>query len=188
MTVALVGAWPLGCGARTGFEDPGPAEPGPEDSGAPPQCAPGVPELAVAPDSLAVDLVAIGDRAEPDGQPDGVFATTIDGPVADVALVTVDASGNACCGQQWDTLVGDDAVPAEIGTRFRTGAETWVLGVERNGQWRSASDGTISAWSEGCSSLRLVAASSGYFQPGHGFRVYFLRPNGQVVASAAVPY
>lgn len=173
-----------GCGARTGLLE----EDVLEADGGTTLCGPKPPPLAVAADSFAVDLVSIGDQPVPDGQRDAVFETQVAGPIAGVVLVTVGADGTACCGQQWDTLVRADPVPEQIGTRFATGAETWVLGVEVDGDWWTAPDGAIENIPEGCHRLRLVAADSGFFHLGQGFRAYFLRPDGELVAGDVGSY
>lgn len=63
----------------------------------------------------------------PDGSPDGVFELTLDGQVNDLVLMTADAQGKPCCGQQWDTIsIGK---PAPAGTLFQNPGDTWVLGI-----------------------------------------------------------
>jgi hypothetical protein len=125
-------------------------------------------------------LDRVGRTAEPmpDGAPDGVFDTTIPGPVSALVLVTVDASGRACCGQVWDTLAGATPIPASIGTSFSIGAQTWVLGVDVDGRPANAPDGSLVPIGEGCHTLRLFAADSGFFNPGQPYRLFLVGADG----------
>ena len=139
--------------------------------------------LRVARD-LSVDRVGRTGDPVPDGTPDGVFDTIIPGPVAALVLVTVDASGSTCCGQVWDTIAGATPIPPAIGSSFGTGAETWVLGVDVDERPANAPDGTLVPVSDGCHTLRIYGADSGFFSPGQLYRLFLVRPDGVVLPGA----
>lgn len=163
-----------GCGASS--KDPDPS-----------LCETSAWHVDLADDSGSIDLVGTA-AAEPDGTEDLVFETSIAGPIDALVLVTAEASGETCCGQQWDTLAGDAPIPATIGSIYAQGSETWVLGVESGGALISDDDGSISAIDGECTTLRLVAGPPPVSLEGLHFRVHVVRPDGEVEASPLVAY
>ena len=139
--------------------------------------------LRVARDT-SIDRVGRGAEPFPDGSPDGVFDTIVPGPVSALVLVTVDTAGRTCCGQVWDTLAGATPIPPAIGSSFSTGAETWALGVDVDGLPASAMDGSLLPIGDGCHTLRIYGADSGFFTPGQPYRLWLVRPDGSVSAGA----
>jgi hypothetical protein len=125
---------------------------------------------------IGMDMVGSGDSAvQPDGQPDGTFAASLEGPIDGLILITTDAAGNPCCGQQWDTIVGKDPLP-HIGSGFDgTGDATWVLGVLEKGGLRNDPSGRISL-GPGKHGVMLAGSSNGYFKPGQRFRLLVHHP------------
>ena len=119
-----------------------------------------------------VDLVSPGDVGiTPDGATDGTFEMTVAGPIDGIILVTTDSGGAPASGQQWDTLVGADAVPSGLGFAFSSGGQTWVLGVFEGGVLKNDANGRVSL-GPGSHALTLVASTSGYFVSGQHFRLY----------------
>jgi hypothetical protein len=122
-------------------------------------------------------VVGSGDAAiGADGRPDGTFDADIEGPIDGLIMVTTDAAGAPCCGQQWDTVVGSDPLP-NIGSAFNgAGGATWILGVWENGVVRNDPSGRV-ALGPGPHRVVLAASPSGYFRVGQHLRLY-LHPTG----------
>jgi hypothetical protein len=122
-----------------------------------------------------VDLVGPGDQAlGPDGSPDGALEAEIEGPIDGLILVTTNAAGVPCCGQQWDTIVGSDPLP-NIGGKFNgPGAATWLLGVSENGALRNQPSGRV-ALGDGPHRVIVAGSQSGFFKEGQHFRLYVRR-------------
>ena len=126
---------------------------------------------AVAPDSGTVDRVGRGDNAlAPDGLLDQSIMLTVQGPIYQLAIISTDGSGAPAGGDQNDTIVGSQPIPASIGTSFRFGYQTWVLGVYENGRLLNNPDGSIPLMSPGPHTL------TAYFSPGAGFGTRHERP------------
>lgn len=172
--VALCVSMAAGCGASSN-DPPDPCE---EAGG----------QLAVAADWEEVDRVSIGAAARPDGVQDMVFETAIAGPIASVVLVTSDETGQTCCGQQWDTLVDDQQVPTSIGSFYERGGDTWVLGIEQDGELLNEEGGALPEIDADCSALRLVAGLPPMTLDGLSLRVHVVRPDGSVEAGGFVAY
>jgi hypothetical protein len=124
-----------------------------------------------------LDIVGSGDSAiGPDGRPDGTFDADLEGPIDGLILVTTDAAGAPCCGQQWDTVVGSDPLP-NIGSGFNgAGGATLVLGVWENGVVRNDPSGRV-ALGPGPHRVVLAGSPSGYFRVSQHFRLY-VHPTG----------
>jgi hypothetical protein len=132
---------------------------------APADGVPAIYDLAVAPDSLAVDKVG---RFMPGANAlnDGVFAATVRGPINNLSLVSTNAAGQPVGGQVWDTVAGDT---------------TWMLGVEETGALLNAADGSVPALAPGLHRLRLFADSTAAIADGQHFRL-----NGTVAGGAQI--
>jgi hypothetical protein len=151
-------------------------------------CEAGEWTLDLADDSLELDLVGSSGDTVPDGARDYVFETSIAGPIQALVLVTTDVDGATCCGQQWDTLVGDEPIPATIGSTYQQGAQTWVLGVEVDGALLNADDGSLPSIEADCSAVRLVAGPPPLELDGFTFRAYVVRPDGTAEAGPSATY
>ncbi len=125
---------------------------------------------------IGFDMVGAGDSAvHPDGQPEGTFAASLEGPIDGLILVTTDASGAPCCGQQWDTLVGQDPLP-HIGSAFNgVGESTWVLGVMEKKSLVNDANGRVFL-GPGKHAVLIGGSPSGYFKPGQYFRLLVHHP------------
>jgi hypothetical protein len=125
---------------------------------------------------IGFDMVGAGDSAvHPDGQPEGTFAAQLEGPIDGLILVTTDAGGAPCCGQQWDTVVGQDPLP-HIGSGFDgVGQSTWVLGVMEKKALVNDANGRVFL-GPGKHAVLLGGNPSGYFNPGQHFRLLVHHP------------
>lgn len=171
----LVVVFASGCGASS-------REPTPS------LCDSGEWRLELADDSLALDLVGSSGDTVPDGAGDFVFETSIAGPIQALVLVTTDVDGATCCGQQWDTIVGDEPIPATIGSTYQQGSQTWVLGVEVDGVLLNTADGSLPSIDAECSTVRLVAGPPPLELDGFTFRAYVVRPDGTAEAGPSATY
>jgi hypothetical protein len=131
---------------------------------APASSAAAVVAATVAPDSGMVDRVGRGDNAlAPDGLPDQSVTMTVQGPIYQLVIISTDVSGAPAGGDENDTIVGSQPIPAAIGSPFTIGSQTWVLGVYENGRLLNNPDGSIPLLSSGMHTL------TAYFSPGAGF-------------------
>lgn len=154
--------------------------------------APRVGDFSVSPDTFTVDRVAPSDDGmTPDGHPDGVFELEVSGPIAALAVITTDEAGLPAGGQQWDTFVGEESLPEAIGTHYEIGRETWVLGVEANGETLNRDDGSLSGIEPGTHRLRLFASNESTIPigtPGLFYRVLAWTEDGTLLTSAVIPF
>src|SRR5690349_2460595 len=122
---------------------------------------PSLGDFVVAPDTLAVDRVSpIDDGVTPDGHQDGVFETDVVGPIVQLAVISTDETGGSYGNQQWDTIIGDAALPSEmLGTYYMLGRETWVLGIEEDGTSLNRPDGSMEPLGLGAHHLRLYVSN-----------------------------
>jgi hypothetical protein len=125
---------------------------------------------------IGFDMVGAGDQAvHPDGQPEGTFAASLEGPIDGLILVTTDAAGAPCCGQQWDTIVGQDPLP-HIGSGFDgAGSSTWILGVLEKNHLVNDATGRV-LLGPGKHGVLLGGSPSGFFKPGQHFRLLVHHP------------
>jgi hypothetical protein len=128
------------------------------------------------------DYVSLADEGVyPDGVADGCLKSFFDAPVDGLILVTTDAQGNPCCGQEWDTLVETDMLPqSQFGLLFGAGFQTPVLGIlagptTSGAKLANDSKGRLSSPVKGG---LLVMTDTGYFHTGTHLRLY-----GHVLAS-----
>ncbi len=153
-----------------------------------PQAAPVTPEAAFtlekSADSAQVDRVGPGDGAGPDGTNDLGFVATLDGPVAAIFLVAVDAGGKPDGSFQADTLVGSTEVPAELGAK--PGSGTSGLGVLEGDKVVNAKDGSLEPLGAGPHRLTLYVAPSPAITAGTKLRVYLQRPDKSLVSGPTV--
>ena len=150
------------------------------------KAAPGTIVLAQAPESGKVDRVGPDDGAlRPDGVPDVAFVAEGEGPLIALFLVSVDAQGKPDGGYQADTLVGDTMGPVELGAR--PGGTTSGIGVVEEGNaLLNAKDGSLTVLRAGPHRLTLYVAQTATLAAGLKLRLYAQRPDGTLVASAAV--
>ncbi|MFN0062824.1 MAG: hypothetical protein ACKVPX_09930 [Myxococcaceae bacterium] len=129
-------------------------------------------DFAVAPESMTLDRIGVF-QLTPNGNPDGVFTATVQGPITSIMLHSVDANGNTAGSQFWDTRAGD---------------ATWFLGVEEDGVLVNNADSSIPEVSAGVHRLKLYATSSGYFGSGYHFRLALTLPDGSTLRSPVLTY
>lgn len=139
--------------------------------------------------SLQVDRVGSTDGAlVPDGARDGVFRIPVQGPLTALLLVMITSSGTPLP-QQWDTLVGDQAVPAIVSYWIDArGGVTPGLGVEEQRRMLNQPDGSLAPLRPGRHDLVLYAHDIGLFTKGSYLRVSGLRPDGSVVNGPIFAY
>lgn len=150
--------------------------------------SPSIYDLAVDPQSLIADEVSKSGDPTADGSADGIIDVIVNGPLVALILLTTDANGVPQGGQQWDTLVSGQIVPADIRAPISSGGGTWVLGVQENGVLLNATDGALTPLSAGAHQLKLYAGNSGYFTVGQHFRVYAVAPDGSSIAGPLLVY
>jgi hypothetical protein len=157
------------------------------DADAGPTTAVGV--TTVDPTSRTVDLVSPGDGAiAANGQDDGVFRVDVTGPLVALTLIRTDAAGTPAGSQQWDTWVGADVIPAQLGGAFAVGSLTYQLGVfGLDGTLLNDAAGRLTL-AAGAHSLRVAGADVGSFVAGTHFRVVAARPDGTLVRGPVVTY
>lgn len=88
--------------------------------------------------------------------------------VKELTLVTVNARGEPCCGQVWNTTPSDGY---------------WILRVSRAGRLLNPTDAPISSAVKRTAAYDLYAADTGYLQPGQRFRVTATLAGGARVSS-----
>jgi hypothetical protein len=118
-----------------------------------------------------------------DGHNDAAISLTVDGPVAGIVLLTVDASGHPEGGQQWDTYIEDQNVPPSIHAPFASGGPTWQLGVFEGGKLQNKTDGALKPLAAGKHTLVLYASDNGNFNKTQHLAVFVERPDHAVVRS-----
>jgi hypothetical protein len=130
------------------------------------------------------DRVSASDNPAPDGRPDARFTAQIRGRVAGLILTICDDLGTHAS-TQWDTVVGQDALPP--GFVHRLGTETWVLGVvDPQGRLLNNGDGSLPEQNfERPTTLRLYASMREALQPGRMVCLTVLRPEGDPVRATA---
>ncbi len=139
---------------------------------------------APAADSMKVDKVTGHDGPiETDGSNDGAVSLSVDGPVAAIMLLTCDKSGAPESGQQWDTYVAGQKVPAATKAPYEDGDATWQLGVFENGKLLNDKKGSLTPLGAGPHKLTLYASDSGYFTKDNHFVVFVERPDHSVARS-----
>jgi hypothetical protein len=144
---------------------------------------------AVASGSLTLDRVSrADDGVKPDGALDGAFDVVVSGPLVSLVMVSADASGVTCCGQQWDTIVGSTPMPSAIGGSFAIGASTWVLGVYEAATMLNKTDGSLTPLGAGTHKLVVYGSNSGVFVKGQHFRVMGQQPDGVLVKGPVATY
>ena len=124
-----------------------------------------------------------------DGFPDEPFDVIAEGPFVSLLLLSTDSSGRAMGGQQWDTVVGNRAIPRGTKSSYSVGASTSQLAVlESNVYERNTPDGSLRPLGEGRHELRIYASGSGWFKTGRYFRLFGELADGSVVESNVVAY
>jgi hypothetical protein len=150
---------------------------------------PAIIAMRVAETSLHIDLASQRDNGvTPDGASDGAFQLTVIGPLSALILVTTDASGTTCCGQQWDTLVGSEQFPPQLNSPATQGSGTWALVVYEGGMLLNSADGSLQTIASGTHSLNLYGSNSNYFIEGQYFRAYGIGTSGQWVEGPVTAY
>ncbi len=147
-----------------------------------------VTSFAKAADSLKVDKVGGSDGAlAPDGNMDAAFTAEVEGPLAALVVVSVDAQGNPTSDFQTDTLVGDQKLPAELASSVKAGKNSAGMGVYEGGKALNAADGSVSI-PAGKHSLTLYFANTGTIASGGSIRLYGVRADQSVVKSAPAAF
>jgi len=135
-----------------------------------------------------VDIVRPGDGAiAGDGVNDGVFVADVYGPAIAITLIRTDASGAPFSGQQWDTWVGTDPIPAALGTPFAVGSSTYQLGVYEGITRLNDASGRV-ALTAGAHVLRVAGSSVGSFTGGSYFRLVLQAPDGTLSRGPVVAF
>lgn len=143
---------------------------------------------AVSALTLNVDLAKPADGAiGTDGQKDGVFDVDVTGPAIALVLIRTDAAGKPSGGQQWDTWVGADAIPGDLGASFSVGSSTYQVAVYEGLTLLNDANGRLTL-SAGAHSLRLAGSNAGSFSAGKYFRVVLQGPDGKLVRGPVVGY
>lgn len=138
-------------------------------------------KLLLTPNGFGSDRVSPGALA-PDGEPDGSFQLTARGSFDALIVVTTDQRGSPCCGQQWDTLGGDESIPSNF--EFSRGSQTWVIGVFSGDTNLNDHDGHVDL---PIGHYVLYGSDSHFFRPGQFYRAY-ARMNGEWTASNVVTW
>jgi len=138
----------------------------------PAEGAPAIYELTVASDSLSVDKVSQFTLV-PSGINDGAFEVTVRGPVSNFSLITTNALGAPAGGNVWDTVAGDN---------------TWVLGVEENGAFLNAANGSIAPLGPGVHKLRLLGESTALVADGQHFQLLGILADGSRIGGPVMAY
>ena len=171
-------------GAADGDAFPSDAATDPTDAG--PTTAVGA--TTVAPNSLGVDLVRPGDGAiMTDGVKDGVVDVQVTGPAVALTLIRTNAAGAPMNNQQWDTWVGADAIPADLGGGFAVGSTTYQAGVFEGATVLNDASGRLTL-SAGPHTLRIAGANVGSFVAGTHLRVVLEAPDGTLVRGPVLTY
>lgn len=138
-----------------------------------------------------VDHVSPADEGVvPDGKEDACFkAPALPGNLDGLILVTVDEQGAPCCGQEWDTLIGDEPLPQmQFGLGFGKGAQTWVLGAatcDKGCPLLNDAKGHLALGGTRANpkAVILYASDSGYFVHGQRFRLFARTPDGWLAST-----
>lgn len=129
-----------------------------------------------APDAAGTHVLNGDGPIAGDNNPDGVVTVRVLGALKGVALISVDDAGAPAGGQQWDTFVGEHAVPAGLGG-FTTGGETWQLGVVEANKTVNQADGSLDL-PAGDHALTLYYQST--IDPGTKLRLAVVRADGKL--------
>ena len=78
-----------------------------------------------------------------DGDPDLAFTLSVDGPVASLGVLVVDAKGEPIPPGQWDTLVDEQVIPKGWKAPWGSGSQTYQLGVVENGKLLNGPKGEL---------------------------------------------
>src|SRR6185436_10537748 len=138
----------------------------------PAESPPAIYDLAVDPTSLTVDRVSQFTLV-PSTIKDGVFTATVRGPVTALSLIATTAAGTPAGGQVWDTV---------------TSGNTWVLGVEENGAFLNAADGSLPPLDGGLHRLRLLVESTAAVTDGQHFKLLGAVAGGAQIGSPVMAY
>lgn len=133
-----------------------------------------------------VDKVGAGDGAfKGDGVKDLVVDVEYDGAATALLLVTTDSSGTPNGEFTADTLVGGQALPAEVGANLNTGKHTAGLAVYEGDKLLNGKDGALGELKEGKHKLALHVSSKDAPTTG-SYKVMALLPDKSLVASPVV--
>ena len=145
--------------------------------------------FAVSAENLAVDRVGLRDGYQrPDGNRDLAFTATIQGPVDAIFIVSTNQKGDPGYGLRADTLVGSEAIPAELGGVIDTGKMTVGIGVTapNSGRFMNEDNGSIRL-PDGVHVLSLYVPNTATLKSGSFVRMY-VRAGGVLVAGPITPY
>ena len=150
---------------------------------------PAIVAMSVSDTSMQTDFASkLDNGVAPDGALDGAFQLTVTGPLSALILVTTDASGTTCCGQQWDTIVGSGQFPPELKSYATQGSGTWALVVYESGVLLNSSNGSLQTIASGTHKLTIYGSNSNYFNAGQYFRAYGIGTLEQWVEGPVIAY
>jgi hypothetical protein len=128
--------------------------------------------FALSNENLNVDKVGMQDGLfRPDGNRDHAFDATVEGPFDALFIVSCDAKGVPVYGFRADTLIGNEEVPAALGSVIDTGKMTLPIGVVENGKFANSDSGSVIV-SGGTHRLKLYVPNSAALRPGMHVRLY----------------
>lgn len=141
--------------------------------------------FARAATSGKVDKIGSGDGAfKPDGIKDLVFDVEVEGNVSALLVVAVDAGGTPTGEFGADTLVGSQALPAELAANLNLGKNTAGMAVYEGDKLLNAKDGSV-ALAEGRHKVTLHVSSKSAPKDAHYMAIAILADRS-VVKSAVL--
>ncbi|AKV01944.1 hypothetical protein AKJ09_08607 [Labilithrix luteola] len=183
--VASLGAGSIACSSRSAP----PAEtPTTTTVSAPVETTAKITMFSVSPENLSVDKISMREgSAIPDGNRDLVFTTRIDGPVNALFLVTCTQKGDPLHNFRADTVMGQEELPAELGTVVDVGRMTEWIAIVEDGKFINHENSRIDIRS-GSHDLKLYVPNTGMLRGGSFIRLYARAQGGTLVAGPVVPY
>jgi hypothetical protein len=144
--------------------------------------------FAVSPENLSVDKISMHEGAPtPDGNRDLVFTATIDGPVDALYLLTCTAKGDPLHYFRADTIIGQEELPAGLGSVVDVGRMTEWIAISENGKFLNHENGKIDLL-PGRHVVTLYVPNTGMLRTGTYLRLFGRTTGGELVAGPVVPY
>lgn len=181
---ASFSAGSLGCASST----PPAASPTTTTVATPVETSAKIALFAVSPENLSVDKISMREGSPvPDGNRDLAFTTRIEGPVDALFLVTCTQKGDPLHNFRADTVMGQEELPAELGTVVDVGRMTEWIAIVEDGKFINHENGRIDIRS-GSHDLKLYVPNTGMLRGGSFLRLYARAQGGALVAGPVVPY